>query len=194
MFPSTNPRAESKLGSCGPRPKNSTSNEGKPEFRHAEEPEPNGPSGRAAEPTTGISPACWCLSFVTVSTTRDSEPLVPPTVCAGPPARTRSHLSHDGSGRSLRVDLGHLILTQIKNLLVSGVTIRRSVTSRGTQRRCYVPREETYRCPNVGEADSFACETSARPTFATASRRAVRWSVWGRDLSLLEGHNTPERQ
>ncbi|GAA3163334.1 hypothetical protein GCM10017688_07380 [Streptomyces ramulosus] len=110
------------MSGFGPQPQNSTSDIGKHEFRRAEVPEPNGPSGRAAEPATEAGPASWCL-FVTVGTARDSEPLVPPTVCAGPRARARSRLSHEGSGRRLQVDLSHLILTQIKNLLVSGLHI-----------------------------------------------------------------------
>ncbi len=104
---------------------------GKHELRRAEVPEPNGPSGRAAELAREAGPASWCL-FVTVCTARDSEPLMPPTACAGPRARTRSRLSHEGSDRRLRVDLSHLIPTQIKNPLVSGLHIRRSVTPGGT--------------------------------------------------------------
>ncbi|GGV53393.1 hypothetical protein GCM10010245_84230 [Streptomyces spectabilis] len=80
---------------------------GKHEFRRTEVPEPGGGTHEGGWPRLG--------------TARDSEPLVPPTVFTGPGVRTRSH---ERSGQRLGVDLSHLILTQIKNLLVRGLNIR----------------------------------------------------------------------
>lgn len=80
------------MGSCGPEPQNGSSDIGKLEFRGAEVPEPNGPPGRAAEPLTGTSHASMLL-IVSAGTTRDSVPLLPPTVrswCAGPHAKPRA--------------------------------------------------------------------------------------------------------
>ncbi len=63
---------------------------GNRKFRCAEVPQPNGPSGRAAEPTSGSGHASLFL-IVTASTTRDSEPLMPPTARARPTEPQRAY-------------------------------------------------------------------------------------------------------
>ena len=83
------------LGSCGPKPQKGASDMGNPKFRGAEVPEPNGPRGRAAEPSTGTGRA-FSLVSVTVGITRDSEPLLLSTARTEPRSRTRSELSHGG--------------------------------------------------------------------------------------------------
>lgn len=153
----------------------------------AEAERPPGPGGGTP---MAISPAYCCCFSVTASAARDSEPLVPPTVCAGPRARTRSHLSPDGVRRVRAGGPQPLIPSEIKNVQVTALRIVRYAPADGTYRLRCVSTEGAHRPFKVNWRRHVPyCRVNWRRHLGPLCPGRGPWRGQGGDLSPLGGHN-----